>query len=396
MSSNIGPEAQAAYQKYLDANSLDEKIKNLEQFLSLVPKHKGTEKIVALNKSRLSKLRRQREEHKLRLKSTGKKSPFSIKKEGIQVILISDYHTTGVGKTSLLNYLTGAAKDKIGKFSALPEIGIYRYKKIRFQIVDMPSIMKDASKGVGNGKEILAQLRSCDLICLCIDLSRDFKEQMDVLLNEISLSDIRLNVPPPPITIEKMGSNKIQVFYLTKEAKDNKKLTELTERIKEIVQENGIRNAIVKIFGEITLDDVVDALITSVVYKKAIIVATKGDLPQTNIGFEKLKREYSRKFPLIIGTSVKKQNFPSDFGDDILRFLEKIKIFTMNAGRIAEKPLIMDCNSTIKDVALKIHKSFYNLFEYAVIIRKTARQTRKKVGLDYEINDNDIIEIHTK
>ena len=396
MSSNIGPEANAAYQKYLDANSLDDKIKNLEEFLSLVPKHKGTEKIVALNKSRLSKLRRQSEEHKLRLKSTGKKSPFSIKKEGLQIILTSDYHTTGVGKTSLLNYLTGAAKDKIGKFSALPEIGIYRYKKIRFQIVDMPSLMKNACRGVGNGKEILAQLRSCDLICLCIDLSRDFKAQMDVVLNELYLSDIRLNVPPPPITIEKMGSNKIQVFYLTKEAKDDKKLTELTERIKEIILENGIRNAIVKISGKITLDNVVDALTTSVVYKKAIIIATKGDLPQTNIGFEKLKREYLRKFPLIIGTSVKKQNFPRDFGDDILKFLEKIKVFTMNAGIVAEKPLIMDSNSTIKDVALKIHKSFYNLFEYATVIRKIARQTRKKVGLDYKIEDNDNIEIHTK
>ena len=125
MSSNIGPEAQAAYQRYLDASSLDEKIKSLEEFISLVPKHKGTEKIVALNKSRLAKLKRQQEEHKQRLKSTGKVSPFSIKKEGLQLILISDYHTPGVGKTSLLNFLTGAAKEKVGKFTAIPEIGIY-------------------------------------------------------------------------------------------------------------------------------------------------------------------------------------------------------------------------------------------------------------------------------
>ncbi|MHA1257766.1 MAG: GTPase, partial [Promethearchaeota archaeon] len=173
MSSNIGPEANAAYEKYLDATSIDEKIKKLEEFLSLVPKHKATEKIVALNKSRLSKLKRQQEEQKQRLKSTGKKSPFSIKKEGIQVICISDYHTPGVGKTSLLNYMTGAAKDKIGKFTAIPEIGIFSYKKIRYQIVDMPSIMENASKGIGNGKEILSQLRSCDLICLCFDLTRD-------------------------------------------------------------------------------------------------------------------------------------------------------------------------------------------------------------------------------
>ncbi|MCK4384019.1 MAG: GTP-binding protein, partial [Candidatus Lokiarchaeota archaeon] len=86
MSSNIGPEAQAAYNKYLDAKTIDEKIKRLEEYLSLVPKHKATEKIVALNKSRLSKLRREQEAQKARIKSMAKQvSPFSIKKEGIQL-----------------------------------------------------------------------------------------------------------------------------------------------------------------------------------------------------------------------------------------------------------------------------------------------------------------------
>jgi hypothetical protein len=393
LSSNIGPEAQAAYQRYLDASSLDEKIKSLEEFISLVPKHKGTEKIVALNKSRLAKLKRQQEEHKQRLKSTGKVSPFSIKKEGLQIILISDYHTPGVGKTSLLNFLTGAAKEKIGKFTAIPEVGMYNYNNIRYQIVDMPSLMEGASKGVGNGKEILSQLRSCDLICLCIDLSRNIEEQMELLLTELSDSDIRINIPAPPITIEKTGSNKIQVFYLTKEAKNNTDLVNFTEKIKEIVHENGIRNAVVKIFGLITLEQVVDALMPAIVYKKALILATKGDLPHTEANFNLLKM--SDKFSIIIGTSIKKGNFPNDFGDIILEFLEKIKIFTSQSGTVAEKPLLMDDGAKVKDVALKIHRSFLENFEYAVIIRKDARQMRKKVGLDYEMKDNDIIEIHT-
>ena len=396
MSSNIGPEANAAYEKYLDATSIDEKIKKLEEFLSLVPKHKATEKIVALNKSRLSKLKRQQEEQKQRLKSTGKKSPFSIKKEGIQVICISDYHTPGVGKTSLLNYMTGAAKDKIGKFTAIPEIGIFSYKKIRYQIVDMPSIMENASKGIGNGKEILSQLRSCDLICLCFDLTRDVNEQMKLLLNELSSADIKINEPPPPITIEKTGANKVQVFYLTKEAKEIKDLITFTEKVKELVNANGIRNAIVKIHGNITLDHIVDALTPSMVFKKAIIIATKGDLPHTENAFDKLKLNYSDKFPVIIGVSVKKQNFPNDFGDIILNFLNKIKIYTVNAGIVAERPLILDKYSTVRDVALKIHKSFFNLFDYATINRKSARQGRKKVGLEYELEDGDLIEIHTR
>ena len=400
MSSNIGPEAEAAYQKYLDATTIDERINRLEEFLSLVPKHKATERIVALNKSRLAKLRREQEAQKIRSKSMGKQvSPFSIKKEGIQLILISDYHTPGVGKTSLLNLLTGAAKEKIGKFTPLPEIGIYEYNKVRYQIVDMPSIMEGAANGIGNGKEIISQLRACDLICFCVDLSRNFQEQMDLLLYELSESHIRINLPPPPITIEKTGSNKIQVFYLTREAKKNNNIEELTEKITEIVHAGGIRNGTVKIFGQIELDQVVDALNPSVAYKKAIILGTKGDLSLTKNTFFELQNYYSNQFPLVIGTSAIKGEIPEDFGKIVLTFLKKIKIYTMHKGVVAEKPLILDCiqiQPTIRDVAIKIHRSFYESFDYAIVIRKGVKQKKKKVGLNYELKENDIIELHTK
>ena len=396
MSSNIGAAAKAKYQEYLDAGSLELKIKLLEEFISLVPKHKATEKIVALNKSRLARMKRELDDKKQRQKATQKVvSPFSIKKEGIQIILISAYYTPGTGKTSLLNFLTGAAEDKIGKFTALPEIGIYNYNNIRFQIVEMPSIMKGASEGIGNGKEILSQLRSCDLVCICVDLSRDFKEQMSLLLNELSKAEIRINVPPPPIIIQKTGSNKIQVLYLSNEAKNVDDIEDFTEKIKEIVHENGMRNAIVKIYGSISFDDIIDALNPSIVYKKAIIIATKGDLPHTKKTFKSLKQKYSNNFSKIIGTSVHTKNFPQDFGELVLKFLKKIRIYTMSSGGdIAEKPLVIEKNSTIKDAAIKIHKSFYESFDHAIVIRERARQKRKKVGLDYVLEDNDIIEIH--
>ena len=398
MSSNIGPEAQAAYNKYLDANTIDEKIKRLEEYLSLVPKHKATEKIVALNKSRLAKLRREKEAEKTRIKSMGKQiSPFSIKKEGIQLILISDYHSPGVGKTSLLNLLTGAAKEKIGKFTTLPEIGIHEYNKVRFQIVDMPSIFEGASSGIGNGKEIISQLRASDLLCFCVDLSRNYKEQMNLLLNELYESHVRINVPPPPITIEKTGSNKIQVFYLTAEAKEHDNIEELTERIREIIHAGGIRNGIVKVFGKINLEQVVDTLNPSMAYKKALILGTKGDLSLTKNSFYDLEDYYSEQFPLVIGTSVKKKGIPDDFGKIVLKFLSKIKVYTMHKGEVAEKPLLIDSiQPTVRDVAIKIHRSFLDSFDYATVIRKDARQEKKKVGLEYELKENDIIELHTK
>lgn len=395
MSSNIGPEASAAYDRYLDAKAIDDKIRCLEEFLSLVPKHKATEKIVALNKSRLSKLKREQEDKKEREKAGKKTSPFSIKREGIQIILVSDYHMPGVGKTSILNLLTGAAKKKIGKFTPLPEIGIYKEQKIKFQIVDMPSIMIGASNGVGNGKEILSQIRSCDLIVICIDLSRNVDDQLRMIEKELNDSNIRLNMLPPPISIEKTGANKIQVFYLTKEAKNVEELSELSEKIKEIVNAAGLRNGIVKIYGRISLDQIVDALNPSIVYKKVLLLGTKGDLPHTQESFEDLKERYLDKYPAILGSSSKKREFSPEFGKIVLDFLKKIKVFTSHKGVVAEKPLILDSKVSIRNVAIKIHRSFYEKFDYAIVIREGARQYRKKVGLDYEIEDNDIIELFT-
>lgn len=393
MSSNIGPEAKAKYAKYLEATTLEEKIKRLEEFISAVPKHKATEKIVALNRSRLVKLKKELEKNKKRQKRLGTKvSPFSIKSEGIQILLISDYHVPGPGKTTIYQYLTGVKKGKIGKFTAIPQIGIYKYNTMRFQIVDMPALMKDAYKGVGHGTEILSAIRSADLICICIDLSRNIKKQMDLFLNEFNNANIRINSNPPPIDIVKTGANKIQVLYLTD---DSKKSQPLDKDIKKYIKESGINNAIVKIYGEIDSEMLVDALNPSIVYKEMMILANKGDLPNTREQFKLLKENYSNRFPLILGVSGEKGEGFSNFGDIILEFLKKIKIFTKSGNKIADSPIIVDKDSTVKDIALKIHKSFYEFFKYAVIYRKDSRMSKKRVGLKFILQNEDTIEIFT-
>jgi len=125
-----------------------------------------------------------------------------------------------------------------------------------------------------------------------------------------------------------------------------------------------------------------------------MILGTKGDLPYTQDIFEKLKTKYSDRFPIILGTSYQKENFPRDFGEIMLKFLKKIRIYTMSSGIVAETPLIMDEITTVKEVALKVHRSFYDSFDHAIIIREGERQKRKKVGLDYILKDADIVEIH--
>ncbi len=116
---------------------------------------------------------------------------------------------------------------------------------------------------------------------------------MELLLKEFMGAEIKINKDPPPIEIQKTGANRIQIFYLTNDIEDN---LDLSEKIREVFEENGLKHAIVKIFGKITIGEVVDALTPSITYKKAILIGTKGDLPHTSENFEELKKSGGRFF----------------------------------------------------------------------------------------------------
>jgi hypothetical protein len=69
MSTNLSPEAKLAEKEYMEANTLQDKVMKLERFISLIPKHKATEKMVARLRSRLVKYKSELEEEKRRQKA---------------------------------------------------------------------------------------------------------------------------------------------------------------------------------------------------------------------------------------------------------------------------------------------------------------------------------------
>jgi ribosome-interacting GTPase 1 len=394
MSSNIGLIAQRAYDKYLEANTLEDRIKRLEEFLSVVPKHKATERIVALNRKRLAKLKRELVEETERHKAQvgGPKSAFSIKKEDTaQICLVSAFLSPGAGKSALLEALTGASTGGIGTFTPEPVVGTYEWKQIHFQMLDMPAIMKDASSGAGNGLKIFPLLRSTDLIALCIDLSQDPQIQWDLLMGEFDAARIRINVNPPPISIERTGSGGVQVRFLSPEAKNS---GIPLEKIEETVRHNGYQHAILKIWGKFTLNDVEGALNTGLSWRQAVIIATKGDDLHAKPNFERLKQLASDRFQvlptaIIDGVPQKLENL----GEVVLKELDCIKIYTRKGKDVAQKPLILKKGATVGDVAKKIHKIFYETFKFANVFREGSKIPKIKAGLNFIVEDNDVVEI---
>ncbi|MHA1583621.1 MAG: TGS domain-containing protein [Promethearchaeota archaeon] len=407
ISSNLTLEAKLAYQDYLDAKSLDERIAKLELFLSQVPKHKATEKIVALNKSRLSKLKAERETNNLRLKKliASSEDAFTIKHEPhtIQVMMISDFmdQGMGVGKTTLLKNLTRLKDGTPGLFTAEPLIGIFDWDGIKFQLVEEPALHE-----CGNLNKIINGIRTTDIISLFIDLSKDPLSQMKNLISILQESNIYLNSPPPRLKIERVGMGGTQIFFQSKEAK---KSEDLSEFIKEMAIASGSKNSIIKIYDAITVDDIERAFNPSTKFKAAIIIATKADLANTQENFTLLNKEYGPNsqipFPIIpvsiknteTGEEVRKGL--KDFGEIILEKLNLIKIFTKSKKGVADEPMVIKRGSTVGDLALKIHKDLYNTFKFAYVYRNTFNEyktTRIKAGLKFNLNEFDIIEIFSR
>lgn len=140
MPANLPPQYFEAEKKLRTAKTSQEKIVILEELLSIVPKHKGTEKLQALLKTKIAKLR-----------SLIQKKPavakhhfsFSIEKSGAgQVILIG---LPNSGKSTLVKALTNAELE-IGDYpftTRAPMPGMMPYNNIQIQLIDMPPITPD-------------------------------------------------------------------------------------------------------------------------------------------------------------------------------------------------------------------------------------------------------------
>jgi ribosome-interacting GTPase 1 len=431
LSSNLSLESKLKYQEYLDANNIDDRIARLQEFISLVPKHKGTEKIVALNKTKLSKLKAEKETLLQRQKSisAAREDPFSIKREGqtIQIMMVSDYFKhIGPGKSTILKNLTGLSDVRPGIFTPEPLVGTYKWEKIKFQLVETPSLHDTQVLS-----RILAAIRGTDITAIIIDLTRDPIDQMARIIEILSDSNIYLNVSPPPVKLERTGSGGIQLFFLSKSAK---KCEDLSDFIEKMVNASGTKNATVKIYEEITISEIEMAFNRSSSYLPAFIIATKADEEGSKGNFLKLKEKYgetdiaaevkikskerfSPRFaihPVAISydsSGKEERKGLDDLGKFILDKLNYIRIYTKSKKGVAEKPLILPKDGTIGDVARKVHKDLFNTFKYAMVYREDEKKPIQKIGndihvlnkmmkiragLQFPIKEDDIIEIYSR
>ncbi|MEM5843205.1 MAG: TGS domain-containing protein [Candidatus Aenigmatarchaeota archaeon] len=286
MPANLPAEWYATERKYLDAKTLEEKIYWLEKLISVTPRHKGTENLLADLRKRLSKLKAALEK---KSKKAGGYSFF--KKTGS--ILVSLLGTTNSGKSYWLNRLCGTNLESSEKEyeTKEPKSGMFIFEGIDFQIVEIPSLFLPQHMWIPR------------------------------------ISDANIFLISNAIEIE----TQIEVF----------------NKIKEKYSLNNLILALNEVIKDKKVSDI----------------------------------EYSI-------------NCYDKLFTKIWNSLNKIRIFTKPPGKeISERALILKRGSTVEDAIKEIDKKMLETFKFCIVVRG---EKEIRAGLNFKLEDKDIIEIRTK
>lgn len=362
--------------------ALEDRIKQIEDEIKKTPYNKATSHHIGKLKAKLSKLK---EDSLQRSSKSTKGKGFHIKKSGDSTVVLVGFPS--VGKSTILNDITNA-ESKIGEyeFTTLEIIpGIMEYEGAKIQILDIPGIITGASRGKGRGREILSVARNADLILIILDVFNP--QHFDVITDELKNIGIRPNEERSDVTVKqkKMGGLRVSSTV---------ELTNIDERtIRSVLNEYGIHSADVLIRNNVTVDQFIDSLDVSCKYIPTLKVVNKIDLAD---------RDYLNKIeyemPDAMFISANKQINVEELKREIFDKLALIRIYLKPQGKKAdyEEPLIIRRDSTVKDVANKLHRDFVRNFRHAKIWGTSVKFEGQKVGLDHVLNDGDVLRIIVK
>ncbi|MDE0206517.1 MAG: 50S ribosome-binding GTPase [Candidatus Tectomicrobia bacterium] len=162
MPANLTPQYMEAEQRFKQAATQQEKVTCLEEMLRVIPKHKGTDKLQADLKRRLSKLRQEAQKSSGARRAAG---PSVVKEGAGQIALVG---LPNAGKSALVGALSKAVTEVADyPFTTRKPIpGMVVHENVQIQLVDLPPISRDYME------TWLQQIvRNADALLLVVDVS---------------------------------------------------------------------------------------------------------------------------------------------------------------------------------------------------------------------------------
>jgi ribosome-interacting GTPase 1 len=381
MPANLPAEAEKALAKYQAARTIEEKIRALEEALSLIPDHKGTEKLRGRIKRRIAELRREAE-RKASLRAV-RRDYFHVPKEGAaQVVLIGAANS---GKSSLLRALTNA-KPQVSGYpltTTMPIPGMMLYNDVEIQLVELPAILTEDLEETQFTNRSIGFSKNADLIVIVLDGARSPAKQLERILEIYDESGVSFRRKRCEIEIEKKDSGGIRLVVFGSLGVDVKEVEDLLRSV-------GIRNAVVRVRGEASIEDFEEVVIREMTHKRGLIAVNKID--QAAPGSLEEVKNIAGEIP-VVAVSAENGAGLEDLKRQIFNSLDLIRVYTRKAGITSDKPIILPRNSTIRDLAEIIHRDFAEKMKYARVWGASVKVQGQRVGPDHVLEDGDIVEI---
>jgi len=182
MPANLPPQYFDVEKLYRESKNPQEKLVYLQQLLSIIPKHKGTEKLQAELKTKMKKIKESIGKQKKARGSGG--TWYQVEKQGAgQVVMVGMPNS---GKSALLDILTNANVD-VADYpftTQLPGVGMMDYENIKIQIVDTPPLHADAPPW------LFGLYRNGDILMCVLDGTDDFIEQFKMIRSSLNERNI--------------------------------------------------------------------------------------------------------------------------------------------------------------------------------------------------------------
>lgn len=167
MPANLTPQYHKAEAEYRRAATAEDELRCLEAMLREVPKHKGTDKLQAELKAKISRAKAEAEQARQTGKKTGH-GGVKIPRQGAgRVVLIGG---PNAGKSQLLARLTRATPE-VAPYpftTREPQPGMMPWEDVLVQLIDTPPISADVFD-----RNLLGLIRGADLVLFVIDLGND-------------------------------------------------------------------------------------------------------------------------------------------------------------------------------------------------------------------------------
>jgi len=337
MPANLTPAYKAAEERYRAAVTPEERIAALEEMLSAMPKHKGTEKLQADLKSRIAKLRRAPTK-----KPDTRGQSHRIPKEGAgQVALVGPPNT---GKSSLVAGFTHADPE-VAEYphttrEATP--GMMPFEDTAFQLVDLPPVSEEYVEGW-----VFDLIRAADLVWLVLDVERTL-EGLELVEGLLAGKGIAL-VPA------RLASELAEGAGVAEGEPENR---------------------------------------PGWAYKETVLVLTGIDRQDAREDLPLLERLIEAPFPRVAVSSVTGEGIDA-LGRLTFDALKVFRVYTKQPGHEADldQPFTLPLGATVEDLARLIHQDIADGLKFARVWGKSVHDGQRVQG-GHALEEGDVVEIH--